>query len=268
MELRTRDDVDAVLELFPSTTTMADGMVDLMVNLHLRDVADDHTQATVRAVRRVLGSFGSLLVTLERHDWQKRQAASGTLNHTSWMSFAGCDVEYFYVVLRSLFDDLVLLCGKLAIIEGQCPSDWSLYSWCQDVNRADRILGHELATAIRACTWFESVRGTRDGIVHFGAWTLAIPSVDTVSFSVMNGARSSRVPAEIMTNENLGDFELFMAWAIGNLSITLDRVGQAGLRRFEITSPARGTSGRDAFGIVRAYLLRLRDRLPAAPLGT
>ena len=66
-----------------------------------------------------------------------------------------------------------------------------------------------------------------------------------------------------MTNEYIADFELFMAWVIGNLAVTLDQVGRIGLEGLNIQDRVHGTSSRPAVGIVREYLVRLRERLPA-----
>jgi hypothetical protein len=152
MEWRTREDVDAALQLFPATGTMSEGMVQLCVNLYMQNARGKSSSGTLRAVQRVAGSFDTLLTILERHEWQKQQGDAGVLNHTSWMLFAGCDIEYFYVVLRSLFDDLALLCKTMAIKKGECPETFNkLFQWALENNRANRVLGKELTSAIRAC---------------------------------------------------------------------------------------------------------------------
>ena len=183
MELRTRKDVDAALQLFPTTGTMSDGMIQLWVNLHTQNNRGKPVLDMFRAVQRVASSFDTLLTILERHEWQKQQGNAGVLNHTSWALFAGCDIEYFYVVLRSLFDHLALLCREMANKKGETSERFNkLFQWCLKENRANQILGKDLAAAIRACAWFEGVRLTREGIVHLGALTLALPSPETVSF--------------------------------------------------------------------------------------
>jgi hypothetical protein len=264
MQLLTREDVDQALTLFPPTGSTSDGMIQLVLNLHVLHAENKPTQGMCTPAWRVIGSFSTLLTILERHEWQKQQASEGTLDHTAWMFFSGCDVEHFYIVVRSLFDDLSLLCSKMAVKKGECPETFNdLFRWCTNGSRADRILGEDLAATIRTCAWFEQIRETRDGIVHFGAFTLALPGHDTVSFRVEAGPRSSQVLPELMTNENVGDFDLFCAWVIGNLAVTLDRVGSIGLARLAIDQPVYETSGRLAHRIARQYLIRLQDRLPA-----
>ena len=265
MQLLTREDVDQALSLFPLTGSMADGMIQFVMNLHMLHAENKPTHGMCTPARRVSGSFSTLLTILERHEWQKQQGDTGALDHTAWMLFSGCDVEHFYIVVRSLFDDLAFLCSKMAVKKGQCPEEKfnKLFRWCMNGSRADRILGEDLAATIRACTWFEQIRETRDGIVHFGAFTLALPGHDTVSFRVEAGSRSSQVLPELMTNEDVADFDLFCAWVIGNLAVTLDRVGSIGLARLAIDQPVHRTSRRLAHSIARQYLIRLRNRLPA-----
>src|SRR6185436_7009889 len=113
MTMHTPADVDAALHLFPASGIVADGLVQYLLNLHILD-NQGLAPRSLRPAQRIWSSVSSLLTVLERHDWQKSQASAGHLDSTSWMFFASCDVEYFYVVLRSAFDDLALLCAAIA----------------------------------------------------------------------------------------------------------------------------------------------------------
>jgi hypothetical protein len=268
MDIRTREDADVALQLLPATGGMSDGMVQLLANVHMLQVAGKPSGGLLPAVRRIYGSFGTLLTIVERHEWQKQQGKAGALDHMAWMFFAGCDVEHFYVSLRTVFDDIAFLCSRMATKKGECPDTFGkLLQWCTTEQRADRVLGSPLASAIRACTWFESTRLTRDAIVHLGALTLALPGPETVSFQVHAGANSSVVRPELMSNENLADFELFMAWILGNLVVLLDQIGRLALTSLTIEFPVQATFGRGAIAIAREYLVRLRQRLPVGSGG-
>ncbi len=261
MEIRSRADVDAALRLFPPDGRMADDLIQLLANAHVESVSGRTDHGLLEPARRIQAAFATLLTIVDRHNWQKELGASGSLDHTRWLFFAGCDVEFFYVVARSLFDDVALLCKALAKLPGQCPAGFERLLLFADSDRADRVLGSALATIVRGCAWFTALRSTRDGIVHFGAMTLAIPTPETVSFRIIAGQRSSHVDPVLMANENLADFELFAAWLLGSMLLLVDRLGRMGLAVLGISRPVSAVYGQAAAPVVRRYLERLRERL-------
>jgi hypothetical protein len=243
---------------------MSDGLVQLHLNLHVLDVQGLPTLGLFGATRRLAGSYSTVLTILQRHDWQKTQAAAGHLDMFAHIYFSACDVEHFYVVLRSYFDDFAGLCAQLALKPRQCPTSFHrLLRWCRNTNRATSLLGPELVSLVVSCTWFETVRRTRDGIVHLGALVLALPGPDTVRFQVRSGQHTSEVPPHLMTDTGLGDFEMFMAWMLGSLAIMSDGIGQMGLARLALPQPLVGTSGSPSMLIARNYLARFHALLPA-----
>lgn len=270
MKIRTRQDVEAALALFVrdanGVATLADSFVRLSSELHMRSAKGEDVARLQAAVVGLSGEHSSLLTILERSEWQKRMAKSGQLDHMSWLFFATLDVEHFYVALRSLFDHLAGVCDAVATKKNQCPTSFStLWLWCGEMpERAERLLGADLVSLVRACDWFESARDTRDGIVHFGALTLAFPSFETVSFKVYAGQRSSVVPDELMTNENIADFELFMAWTLGNLGLLMDRLGSLVLMRIAEREQLHTRVTRPGFATLCVYLDRLAVRLDTA----
>jgi len=269
MPIKTREDVDAVLGHFRAepggSVSLTDGLVRLSSELHVRSAMRNDADPLLAAVRRLTAAHSTLVTILERSEWQKGAAQSGHLDHTLWMFFSSCDVEHYFVALRSLFDELAIVCGRASVRSDQCPASFNeLLSWCDNQHRSRRLLGPELFALITDCRWFHGIRDTRDGIIHYGALTLAIPSFETISFKVHAGHRSSVVPAELMTNEHVADFELFMAWTLGSLELTFHRLGQHLLQREFGGGTLEVFSSRYGYGVLLGYLRRLQERLPSA----
>jgi hypothetical protein len=271
MEIVTRNDVGRVLALFQRSTegnaALSDDFMQLWSRLNLERASGGDVGKVFGAVSRLAGEFDTLLTILQRSEWQKTMAARQQLNHTSWLFFATLDVEHFFVSLRSLFDYAGEVCEAVAAKPSQLPTSFhDLFKLCQAKNqRTETLLGGEVANAIRDCGWFAAIRETRDGIVHYGALTLALPGFDTVSFKVEAGPRSSTVPPQLMTSENLADFELFMAWAIGNVRLLMNRLAACLFQRLELKERFLTSSTKLGYAVLCAYLDRLAERLPAAP---
>jgi hypothetical protein len=266
MVIRTSDDVHAVLRLFErepgGRVALADGLVQLSGELHIRRAKGENVGELHGAVSRLTAEHSTLLTILERSEWQKVCARTNQLDGTLWFYFAALDVEHFYVSMRSLFDHLAQVCACAAVQPGQCPRMFhELLSWCSSEPRAKTILGVELIDLVTGCTWFDDIRNTRDGIVHFGALTIAFPSFETVSFNVYGGNRSAVVPSALMTNENIADFELYMAWTLGNVGLTVDRLGKILLSRLAGDNRLQTRSIRPGYATLFGYLERLAERL-------
>jgi hypothetical protein len=267
--IRTRDDAQAALALFSpqpdGSVWLSDAFVRLSGELHIRHSAGEtETDRLYHAVSALSAEHSTLLTILERNEWQKAQARAGRLDHTLWLFFASLDVEHYYVSLRSVFDHLAAVCVAAAVVPGQCPTSFDrLLTWCNDNGeRAEKCLGAGLFTLVTECAWFADIRNTRDGIVHFGALTIAFPSFETISFKVYAGQRSSIVPAELMTNENIADFELFMAWTLGNLGLTLNRLASIVLPQLPGERGLGSSAYRWGFTLLSACLERLATVLP------
>lgn len=234
----------------------------LAVELHVRQSQglDRHLAAAVSALH---AEHATLLTILERAEWQKRSALDGHLNDTLWFFFSALDVEHYYIVLRSLFDHIANVCAAVASRHDQVPRSFhDLLQWSAHRPRADRILGADLVELLLSCTWFDDIRKTRDGIVHFGAMTLSFPSVETIAFNVAAGDRSSVVPVALMVNENIADFELFMAWTLGNLQLFLDSFARLILARIPDRRELGVTAYQPGMRTLVRHLERLADKLP------
>jgi hypothetical protein len=182
------------------------------------------------------------------------------------MFFSGLDIEHFYIALRSFFDQLAGVCRAVAIKRDQVPRSFrTLLDLCEAKSpKAVEILGREIVEFIVSCDWFRSTRATRDGIVHYGALTLTRPNFDTIAFQVSAGERSSSVIAELTLKNSLADFELFMAWILGNIILMLDHLAGLLLSRFPDLSSVVVRSARPSYTVLCAYLERLSDVMPRA----
>jgi hypothetical protein len=274
MEIVSREDVGRVLSLFQRSAegnaTLSDEFIQLWSALHIKRATGADVGRVFGPVSRLAGEFETLLTILERSNWQKTAASQGHLDQTAWLFFASLDVEHFFLSLRSLFDYAGEVCESAASKPGQLPTSFhALFNLCQANNRrAETLLGAEIASAIRDCRWFPAIRATRDGIVHYGALTLALPGFDTVSFKVEAGPRSAKAPPELMTNESLADFDLFMAWVLGNVRLLMNRLANCLFHRIELSERFAASSAKRGHTVLCAYLDRLAERLPPAPIET
>ena len=265
MAISTRQDVARVLALFTrngDNVTSSHGLMVLAVELHARR-AQGVDSRLADAVSILHAEHATLLTILERTEWQKQSARDGHLNDTLWFFFSTLDVEHYYIVLRSLFDHIAGVCAETTSRRDQIPRSFNkLLEWCADRSRADRILGADLTELLLSCDWFHDIRKTRDGIVHFGALTLAFPSAETIAFNVAAGDRSSAVPNELMINETIADCELFMAWTLGNLQLFLDSLARLILARIPDPRDLGVTAYQPGMRTLVRHLERLAERLP------
>ena len=265
--ITTTRDVDTVLALFeeqePGQFWRFGRFIELGATVHLHMAQGGLSGSLAAAVNRVNGDHGTLLTILERSQWQKEMAQRGSLDQTAWFYFAGLDVEHWFIALRSMFDAISGVIRAESNRPGVVPGKFGdLQTWCSEHPELARgVIGDAFTALMTECRWFSPVRSIRDGIVHLGALSIAFPSFETVSFSIHVNGQRIHVPEQLMTNENIADFELYIAWTLGNVELILERVAELILPRFTGPTTIGSRSFRTGFGTSVGYLVRLRECL-------
>jgi hypothetical protein len=264
--IQNRRDLSSALRLFPVDSSgrvwISTGIARLVAEIELRVEAGDDNTDLFWAIRKVAGELSTLYTIAERCDWQKQCAEKAWLDHLEWLYFTVCDVEHFIIVLRALFDHVAAVCANCSTRPGQTPKTFhDLVKWTEASDRGTRILGEGLFNLVRDTKWFEDIRVTRDGIVHHGTRTIAIPSSESIAFQILTG-RPNNLPAGFLADSNMTDLEMFMGWTLGNLEVMFDQLALIVLGRIGF-SQVTGQSSRRGYKVVRDHLCRLEHLLPA-----
>lgn len=230
MNIRSRQDAEKARALFTEraegATSDTDGLLRLQSALFLPFPIPERLQELRGLIERVSAERNRLYTIIDRHHWQKEMSAARQLPTTAWLFFATLDVEHYYIILRSLFDHFAQLCSWRVMTQAQKVTSFhDLLTRCRKHRqRAEEQFGSKIVASVLGCDWFSEIRQSRDGIVHAGSLTLALPVEDTVSFSIRGASAQTPTLAELQFNEHLADFELFVAWSLGGISVAVSDV--------------------------------------------
>lgn len=100
--------------------------------------------------------------------WQKDLWSKGKLDEISCMMFAKCDVNFFHVEFRSLFDHLTKLVSTVSNSPGQVKSRsfHKLKNWLAKSDQNVRKLGMDLAKLVLSCCWFDDLKTDLNSFIH------------------------------------------------------------------------------------------------------
>lgn len=146
-----------------------------------------------------------------RVKWQKELLSRGDIDEVLWRQFTACDVDFFHVQFRSIFDFLAHLIGLIAEKPEQVrnTSFNKLYKWVIKSEGNKQRIGTDLYEFVYSCEWFENIKYYRDLIVHEGGYTFVLQKNDRIILQIYKNATNKIYINEIMYNENLVDFELY-----------------------------------------------------------
>jgi hypothetical protein len=171
------------------------------------------------------------LTTLMRHsEWIRRLSEENTLWAPDWMAYAALDVENFYVQTRSLMDHVAEWL-QVAAHKREVTSN-SFEGLLASVNeRATRAaLGADVADLVAAAsTWFKPLKEIRDRSVHYGAWTMVVPTPEKgIRFQVYASYPFNKpLVAFERPDDEFQDFRLVSSATVGEIVLLLNDLAAA-----------------------------------------
>jgi hypothetical protein len=202
--------------------------VDLFGDLHVKVIQGDKQLSKLyTSIKHVSWNLWTLETIILRLNWEKWLWTNNKIPESQWMTFAACDIEFFYMKARSIFDHVARLIGFVSDNPEQVKfrSFRALKDWVVK-KRNSEIIGLDLAELVRSCDWFDHLKELRESIVHYGAETLVFLEKDRILFQVYSGRNPSILTKEIMFNDNVADFELYGGLYTGYLISYLDEVAE------------------------------------------
>ena len=151
--------------------------------------------------------------------WNKEQLSLG-----NWMGYAACDIDLFYIEMRSIFDYVAKVIVRISDKPQEIPdgSFNELRNWLLKKQDNPKTLGEDLANLVRSANWFEELKKVRDTNVHQGGTTLVFLEKDRILFQTSKNYTNLISIPEIMYNENVADFELYAGLYFGYLMSLLE----------------------------------------------
>ncbi|HEY4673521.1 MAG TPA: hypothetical protein VIH03_05085 [Nitrososphaerales archaeon] len=194
-----------------------------------------------------------------RLEWHKGLYAKNQLSDGIWMAFAGCDINTFYIEMRSILDYAAKIIREISDKPGQVRngSFEQLSNWTNNPKSHDK-LGKELVSLIQYCSWFEEIKNIRDGLVHQGNRPLVFIDKKEILFQVYKGLlQSIRIP-EIMFNENVVNFERYAGLYLAYLIDYLEKLSEIAYKKLNLKkSPVNARSYNLGVEIVRSWINNL-----------
>jgi len=209
-------------------------MIDMRAQLHELD----------EYLKYILMDTWNLETISLRIAWQRSLWTQKQLEESLWSIYTSCDISFFHVELRSVFDYLAKIIITLS--DSYLPSKIrkgsfrTLRQWVFKEDDNAQKLGRDLARIVQSCGWFDSLRAYRDSIVHRGDHILIFPHEDRILFQIYQGVQGRiRIP-EIMFDKNVVDFELYAGLYIGYLMAYLEEFSEMLYKRCLKKTPIIG----------------------------
>jgi hypothetical protein len=130
-----------------------------------------------------------------RLEWQRDLWSKGDLDIGKWMSYAGCDIDFFHIEMRSIFDYVAKVIQRVSNQPEQVPdkSFNDLRTWLSKSRDTSKLLGEDLAELVLSVDWFDDLKNVRDVNVHQGGMTLVFLEKDRILFQILKGYNRFRI---------------------------------------------------------------------------
>jgi hypothetical protein len=186
--------------------------------IHINSVNNSSLMPILSNLSHIIEDLWHLETLLYRLDRQRISYSKHELDMLLWIEYATCDVDLFFVTIRSIFDYLAQVSKHLAVKPKQTRSSSfsKLRNFVSSPSGSNRV-GEKLSRVIISCDWFSDLCDLRDSIVHRGAHTFIFPDTRNIMFQIDEGLRNQIVIPEIMENDNIVIFELYAGMIMGYL---------------------------------------------------
>lgn len=235
VDLEKAERVRAMFEVHeePLGLCLKHGFAGLPPLLRLASMQGEVDPALRYAIGSAQDDLISLLTLVGRLQWQLELRDKGELGDGHWVYFTRLDIEYFFVVLRSVMDHAAAALKSIAPVPKGTPESFERMRKLARKDRGPSVLGQDTCDLVLGAEWFDDARAIRDGITHHGGWALAFITGETIPFQVYQGLRQRALIPDMMFNENTADFRklsaLLLAYVITLLQ-DVDRLVRERLR--------------------------------------
>jgi hypothetical protein len=215
--------------------TYSGKFVEFYSNVHFIAVSEKKYVQIKQFLNYVIEDISSLETLIFRLNWQKELVSDGKLDDILWMEYAKCDIELFFITIRSIFDYLGEIIKELSIKPGQIPNSFEkLMSWSVKSEFNRNNIGLDFVNLLSSCSFFLLVRDLRNATVHRGGFTIVFPQKEQIGFQVFEEWKNKVYHTEIMINENVADFELYAAFIISYLFSFLEDFSVVADKKMEL----------------------------------
>lgn len=122
----------------------------------------------IDAMEPVIYDLEFLLNVLKKIEWMTGLYRENTLAEADWSAFVQTDIHAFHVEFRSLLDTVAAAVSALAVKRDQVPTSFhDLIELCKKKSlKMQGLLGIDVVQLLCSICWFDSLRDSRDFIVH------------------------------------------------------------------------------------------------------
>jgi hypothetical protein len=198
-----------------------------------------------------------LLTICSQANWQKNMVLGGHLDTFDNLRYGIVLVDAFLTRYRSTYDTIAKTFREIAKYPKEAPQSFSDLRNPDQKENILRLFGNDLADLLKCCDWYDQITCVRDEVVHRNAITSGFMA-SRILFQVSKRFKNKINFPEVMANENLVDFELYVAVHIGYTLWFLEEFAKI---LYPILSPLKLDSNpqsyHDGFGILRQWIVQV-----------
>lgn len=172
--------------------------------------------------------ISNIMTIVFRLKWLNDLWTRYDIDNTLWMKFSECDISFFHIKFRSLFDHLAKIITSISDTPGQIKigSFDKLKNWLKKSDDNVKKLGNDLAQFVLSCEWFDSIKQVGESIVHHGDFPLVFLVKRRILFNLYKKIKKRErnfLLKILMYNNNVVDFELYAGLYISYLIAYLEK---------------------------------------------
>jgi hypothetical protein len=220
-------------------------------SVYLGNVLNAQTWGRLRAAIAAIGlAEGDMLTVMERLEWMRVRAQQDEHIRSHWSAYAGADIEYWHVNLRSLLDHVGMVISELADKKNQV-SDMKFHRLYRqsrpnaaNIDEFGKRIGPDWLALLQRVTWFELIVSVRNELLHYGGQTMVFESP---SHGILFQIHGSRYPfvvmhdPSLMYNKNVVYFDRYAAFLMSHVISFLEEFAAIVYKRTGIFHSPEGT---------------------------
>ncbi len=141
------------------------------------------------AMNGIIRDIVNLSVLLERMELVYQNTHTNLLKDKD-MLWISCDIETYFMLLRSIADSLAIIICKSSRFSGQVPASFNKLKECI-LKHQDRIEKEFYNLFVNDdVSWFDELKDIRDNIIHHNANTIIYKNQNSYYFSINLGGKN------------------------------------------------------------------------------